>query len=236
MSGSSDETVCPECGEPVSATASYCMHCYADLPSGETTSDIDEDPGWDDGSESTGSAADPGETATTADDAGATAEAAGTTTDDGADAATAGEDQSGLGADATDDQFLDPDGMVDNTLTVVVGIVGGIVVGLVATFLMVFMTSSGWVLPIGLLAWLGTTAYLSRKRTVQGAIAGTCYAIAVLLVAFPLIAFSPAIENTGLADRGVMFVSILVGVLVPAGIAAGIGKAVSAFTPEESTK
>jgi len=31
---------CPECGEEISATASYCMHCYADLPAGDTETDV----------------------------------------------------------------------------------------------------------------------------------------------------------------------------------------------------
>jgi len=35
-----DNPRCPECGEEISATASYCMHCYADLPSGETDADV----------------------------------------------------------------------------------------------------------------------------------------------------------------------------------------------------
>jgi len=34
----SEDPRCPECGEKISATATYCMHCYADLP---TEEDVD---------------------------------------------------------------------------------------------------------------------------------------------------------------------------------------------------
>jgi hypothetical protein len=37
----SDDPRCPECGEEISATATYCMHCYADLP---TDGDADVSP------------------------------------------------------------------------------------------------------------------------------------------------------------------------------------------------
>lgn len=39
----SDDPRCPECGEEISATATYCMHCYADLPTEDSATAIDAD-------------------------------------------------------------------------------------------------------------------------------------------------------------------------------------------------
>jgi len=129
--------------------------------------------------------------------------------------------------------LLDPDGLVDDTLTVLVGIIGGLIVGVVATVVLVILTGSGLALPVGVVGWLGATAYLVRRRTVQGAIAATGYAVALVLLAVPVIALSPAIEvEGGIVARGGTFVGLLIAVAVPAGLAAGVGWVASRYVPD----
>ncbi|WP_436936295.1 hypothetical protein [Halovenus marina] len=204
---------CPECGEPVGQTATYCMHCSAEFPDG-----LDEDGGIDQSDESGFSAASDGidgdsVASTVTAQADSVVDAAGVGTEDG--------------------RLLDPDGFVDNTLTVVVGIGGGIVVGLVGTFVLLAMTNSLWALLLGFFLWLGATAYLVRRRTVQGAVAATGYAVALVLLAMPFITLSPfvAVEG-GLQERIVSFLVFFLTVLIPAGIAAGIGLVAAQFVPD----
>jgi hypothetical protein len=140
------------------------------------------------------------------------------------------------GTDTETGQWLDPDGMVDNTLTVLVGIVGGLVVGTIGTTVALILTGSGWAVLFGLIAWLGATAYLVRRRTVQGAISKGAYATALVLLLVPVIALSPVVDvDGGMAERGGFFVVVLVFVAVPAAIAAAIGWVAARFVPEETS-
>jgi len=218
MSIDPDDPHCPECGEPIGQTATYCMHCSADLTEERAAADEDEDGVWD-GAE-TGRA-----------DAGAGSRADATASGDrSADTPrTSGE---GGGVTADDEQLLDPDGVVDNTLTAVVGIVVGVVIGVVGTVVLLALTGNAWALLFGLCAWLGSTVYLARRRTVQGAIAKGGYAAAVVLLVVPLVAFSPLMDvEGGLGERGSAFLVLLVFVAVPAGVAAAIGWLASRYTP-----
>ncbi|MFB6205542.1 MAG: zinc ribbon domain-containing protein [Haloglomus sp.] len=194
---------CPECGEPIGATATYCMHCSADLTDERAASDTDDDGTWD---------------ANEASSLGDVIDGAGGT-------GTANEGGS-------DSQLLDPDGLVDNALTVLAGIVGGAVAGLVGTIVLGVVTNSGYGVLFGIIAWLVTTAYLVRQRTVQGAVSKSGYAIALVLLLVPLVAFSPVTTVDG--GRGELFVVLLVFVLVPAGIAAVVGWVAGQFVPDES--
>jgi hypothetical protein len=237
-----DDPRCPECGEPIGMTATYCMHCSADLTDEQAAADSDGDDAWD--------GAEPASAGTTADDAtavdGASADTAADGTGEAQSSATiAGTDSAGTGGtlDAStvsetlggsDDQILDPDGIVDNALTVGVGIVGGIVIGFVGTIVLAVLTGSAWAILFGLLVWLGSTAYLVRHRTVQGAVAKTGYAIAAVLLAIPLIALTPAMDGGGLVDRGMTFVGLLLFFVIPAGIVAAVGWVASQFVPEKS--
>ncbi|MEF8887021.1 MAG: zinc ribbon domain-containing protein [Haloarculaceae archaeon] len=199
MAEAADDPRCPECGEPIGQTATYCMHCSADLTDEREAADADGDEAW--------------------------------------DAASAAPEES-RAPSATDEsgQLLDPDGLVDNTLTVLVGIGGGVVVGTVGTVVLLFATGSGWALLFGLAAWLGSTAYLVRRRTVQAAVSRTGYAIAVVLLLVPVVALSPAASiDGGLEGRGGLFFVLFVFVLVPAGIAATLGWVASLFVPEADT-
>jgi len=187
MAETADDPRCPECGEPIGQTATYCMHCSADLTDELQAADADADGAWDDASAAPAEPQAPPAT-----------------------------DESG--------QLLDPDGLVDNTLTVLVGIGGGVVVGAVGTVVLLFATGSGWALPFGLAAWLGATAYLVRRRTVQAAVSRTGYAIAVVLLLVPAVALSPAVSiDGGLGERGGLFFVLFVFVLLPPGIAATLG-------------
>lgn len=133
--------------------------------------------------------------------------------------------------------LLSPDGLLDNTLTVVVGIVGGLVVGIIGTVVLAIVTGSGWALLFGLVAWLGATAHLVRRRTVQGAISRSGYAVAVVLLLVPVIALSPVVGiDGGLGGRGSLFFVLLLFVAVPAGIAAVIGWVASQFIPVDAAE
>lgn len=195
---------CPECGEPIGRTATYCMHCSADLTGRLEAGDADDDGAWDEPRATDPDARDttPGSRSGTADD--------------------------GTG------QVLDPDGLVDNTLTAIIGIVGGFLVGFVGTVVLLALTESGWALVFGLVAWLGATAYLVRRRTVQAAIAKSGYAVALVLLLVPVVAISPfvAVEGGG-SGRVNLFVVLLLVVAVPAAIAAAIGRIAAGSVPDD---
>jgi hypothetical protein len=206
---------CPECGGPIGATATYCMHCSADLTEEQAAADTDGDETWD-GSESGLADA----VASTVSGTGASADAPGTGT------ATAGESSR---------QLLDPEGLVDNTLTILVGIVGGVIAGLVGTIVLGVVTNSGYGVGFGILVWLVVTAYLVRQRTVQGAVSKSAYAVALVLLSVPLIALSPFVDvDGGLSGRGGLFVALLLFVAVPAGISVIVGWVASRLVPGDS--
>lgn len=179
---------CPECGEPIGQTATYCMHCSADL-SGSGAVEATE--------KSSSSGGSP------------------TPTD----------------IEETGGRLLDPEGLLDDSLTVAVGILGGFVIGLVATVALMFITASVLAL-VGVVVWLLSTAYLVRRRTVQEAISRTAYGLALVLVLVPVIPLSPAVE-TNIAGRAIGFFVLVFVVGIPAGILAGIGYAVSGYVPDD---
>lgn len=188
---------CPDCGEPVGTTATYCMHCSADL-TGRGPVDAADLGGGEAGTTTDGATRSGGPTATG---------------DDG-------------------DSLLDPDGFVDDSLTALVGVVGGLVVGLVATFALLFF-DAGLAL-LGLLVWIGATVYLVRLRTVQEAVSKAAYGVALVLLLVPLVPLSPAVETSSGGDRVVGVVVLAVFVGVPALVAAGVGYLASRYVPEES--
>ena len=194
------------------------MHCSADLSDEKAAADANDDGTWDRGAGS-------GEGDPSAGDEGDASPTYGPL-EEGGDADAV------VGAD-TDGQVLDPDGIVDNTLTVVVGILGGIVIGVVATVTLAIVTESLWGVLLGIVAWLGSTGYLVRRRTVQGAVEKSGYAAAVVLLLIPLVAFSPLVGvEGGLTGRGSFFLAALVVVSVPAVIAAAVGWTAGRFAPD----
>lgn len=104
------------------------------------------------------------------------------------------------------------------------------------TVVLLIVIGSGWAVAFGFVAWLGTTAYLARRRTVQGAVAKSGSAVALVLLLVPVIALSPVVDvDGGIDERGGLFIVLLVFVAVPAGIAAAIGWVASQFVPEDAS-
>lgn len=124
---------------------------------------------------------------------------------------------------------LDPEGPIDDTLTVIVGVLGGIFIGLVGTFVLLFLTQSLWSLLLGFVAWLGSTAYLVRRRYLLDTVSKTAYGIAAVFLTLPLIVV--VLEGDLLTRTGV-FVGLLVVVSIPAALAAAVGWFASRYVPE----
>ena len=207
MSG--DDLRCPECGEPIGQTATYCMHCSADLTAEHGRGDTDGDETWDRTDvEATGFRADTGTSRSLIDRI--------------------------RGAPTPGGQWLAPDSVADNALTVAVGIAGGLLVGVFGTVVLGALTGSVWAILFGFLGLLVATAYLVRRRTVQGAVAKSGYAVAVVLLVAPLVAFSPVMGvDGGVVERVGLFGVLLVVAVIPAAIAAGLGYVASRFVPED---
>ncbi|MEF8779962.1 MAG: hypothetical protein V5A46_04730 [Haloferacaceae archaeon] len=127
---------------------------------------------------------------------------------------------------------IDPDGVMDNTLTVLVGIVGGFVIGIVGTTVLLILTGSGLGILFGLAAWLGATAFLVRRRYLLDAVSKTAYGIAIGLVLVPLVAL---VFDASFLARGGVFLVLLFAVGLPAVVAAGIGWFASRYVPEEAS-
>lgn len=230
MSDTVEDPDCPECGEPIGQTATYCMHCSADLTEERAAADADDDGTWDE-AEATSTAL-----------RGRSTGSRESSSRDGGTVTAYGRDvlDAIAGASSTGDEgageLLAPDGLLDNTLTGLVGIVGGIIVGLVGTVVLGIVTGSGWAVVFGLLAWLGATVYLVRRRTVQGAVAKSSYAVAIVLLAVPLIALSPVASiDGGIEERGGLFIVLLVFVAIPAGVTAVTGWIASQFVPKNAS-
>jgi len=228
MTDSTTDPRCPNCGEPIGRTATYCMHCSADLTEERAAADADDDGVWDEAEAEVGTEMAAGAAESQADSGiGATVAAYGRRLTDAAD---------GSGATGTEwkaSRLLAPDGAIDGTLTALVGAVGGLVVGVVGTAVLGFLTGSGLAIPLGFVAWLGATAYLVRRRTVQDAVAKSGYAVAVVLLSVPVVALSPAVPvDGGLGERGGLFVVLILFVGVPAAIAAAVGLIASRFVPD----
>lgn len=189
-----DDPRCPECGGPIAAAASYCIHCSADLDGRQPIPD--------------------GDTLGLADQGATDAESVSTA--------------SGQPVEHP----IDPEGVMDNTLTVIVGILGGFIIGTVGTILLLFLTESALGILFGLAVWLGSTAYLVRRRYLLDAVSKTAYGIAVVLLSVPVVAL--AWDGT-LASRGTRFSVVFLIVIVPSAIAAAIGWVASRYVPESAS-
>jgi hypothetical protein len=146
-----------------------------------------------------------------------------------------GSDDGGTAApeDAGSGEILADDGLIDDTLTVLVGLAGGVVVGVVGTVVLLALTASGLAAVFGPVAWVVSTAYLVRRRTVQEAVSRGAYAVAVVLLSVPLVAASPFVDvEGGVEGRVGGFLVLFVLVAVPAGIAAVVGAVASRFVPD----
>lgn len=152
---------CPECGEPVSATARYCLHCKADLDQRSEAADGVN------------------------------------TTPDSTPTPEPSVDDTGL---------LAPDSVLDDSLTVLVGIVAGAIIGVLSLVILALGTLHWLGLLAASLVWIGSTAYLTRRRTVRDALRVSAYAVAVLLVIVPAVSFSGAMKGGTFGGQVVLFV------------------------------
>lgn len=126
----------------------------------------------------------------------------------------------------------DPDGIVDNALTAVLGLVAGVCCG--AAALLVFGTVGGGLAGVvaALAAFVGVTWWTARRASVFGAVRAACYALAVALVALPVVALTDAAKGGTLGGQVLLF---LVGELVFGAVAAalaGIGYSVGRRRPD----
>jgi len=192
-----DDPRCPECGGPVGPTATYCMHCSADLVDREPVAPEAVSAGTGDGG-----------------------------TDEGSEPMNVS-----TAASTPVEHPIDPEGVMDDTLTVIVGILGGIVIGVLGSVILLILLESVWSVVLGLAAWLGATAYLVRRRFVMDALSKGAYGVAVVLLSLPLVALR---FDEGLVERGGLFLVMLLFALFPAGIAAGIGWFASRYVPENA--
>ncbi|PSQ44085.1 hypothetical protein BRD17_04790 [Halobacteriales archaeon SW_7_68_16] len=215
MTEADDDPHCPECGEPIGQTATYCMHCSAELTEEKAAADADGDGAWDTDADSAATGTGPGETASADTDASWTSEEGG---------------KKGEGSDVAGPrgQLIDPDGTVDNTLTVIVGIAGGLVIGILATVLagLVFQSLPA-LLGGGVAAWILSTAYLVRRRTVQGALSRSAYGVALVVLLFVALPIKSLVRTRTFEPAALLF--IVLGATVPA----LVGYLASWFVPDE---
>jgi len=144
----------------------------------------------------------------------------GTTYDDG----SAGETGESAG-------LLDPEGLADNALTLVVAVFAGLLIGFVSLFAFAFSLGTfGFVLAV--VTWLGSTVYLASRHTVFGAVRYGAYWLAGLLV---LMAVGFAITAGGsITETVVLLVMFSVPLGVVAVVVGGIGYLVGLGAPDET--
>lgn len=155
---------CPECDEPVGTTASYCMHCDAEFDAPVNAGNTDSETVT-------------GHTETPADDS---------PTDD-----TEVEESSQPGNTLTTWEqrlsgLLGPDGWVDNSLTIVIAMGAGFLIGPLVAIVLALLTGSFWSIAVGFVVLIGSTAFLANQRTVYGTVRGGCFGISGLLVVLPV--------------------------------------------------
>lgn len=191
---------CPTCGEPVSATASYCLHCEADLPTA-------------DGPPTDSTTSDAVESTTTVD----TTTAAGATTTADADAATPDDSSGPTGAT----------GLLDDAATFVVALAAGLVSGLAILATTALLIPGGGPFVVAVVVWLAVTNYAGRTPTVVGAVRRGGYAVAASLALVPVAAgLAGSVEPATLEGR--LFTVVFLGAFVwpVAAVVAGVGFAV----------
>lgn len=193
---------CPACGEPVSATASFCMHCETDLPSGDGAAPADDAPVDE---------ADPG--MPTRDDATGTADRSLVgSLFDGAPVGPDG-DEVDRHAEAAA-AWIDPDSLLDDVSTAVLGVLTGVVV-----FVLVLLMAFGLLPPPveGAAGWLAlgggaaTGLWVGRTRSAFDAARKAGFAVGGLLALVPLLlAIVLPWETAGDALGGSVLFAVLV--------------------------
>lgn len=154
--------------------------------------------------------------------------------DDSADVTDADDLSWDVSTGSPDDEgMLAPDGLLDHSLTVAVGVVAGAIAGVLALVVLV-MALLHWVgVLLAFVVWIGTTVYVARRRTVYGALRVGAYAVALMLVLVPMVSFSPALEGGTSGGRVVLFVFLGVVLGVPAAVLWLFGYAMGRRRPDE---
>ena len=127
--------------------------------------------------------------------------------------------------------LLDPDGLLDRAVIVVIAGVTGFVVG-VPMWLFALSISVGVGLAAGILAWLGIGAYLIRQRSLRAAISTAAYSIAVAIMSVSLIVFTPEWRADSTTALAVDFAGVAVLCAILAAIVAGVGVLAGRYIPE----
>lgn len=207
---------CPECGEPVGERALYCMHCGADF--------------GDDGPRAAGDA----ERGSAVDSSAEPSTTPATSQRSGTDTATTG-DAPGEHGDLLD-RLFHPEGVLDDSLTVVLGIVVGLICGFVALIVVGATAGGAPGFLAALLAWVGVTGWLARQYSLFGAVRGGCYALAVALLALPIIALTDAAEGGTFGGQVILFLVSEVVIAVFALPLVGIGYVAGRRRPDPNAR
>lgn len=167
------------------------MHCYADLPAGESDHSEPQDAPQTPPQEPTVVADASGPQQMTLQESTAATDAPDATADPGATVDP--------GASTTDRRsWLHPDSLLDDSMTVAVGLVAGVLAGVLTSVILLWLLPGALPFLVGMAAWVGATIYVARTRTVFGATRKAGYLLGGLLVVLPvLFAFTAEMqENT----------------------------------------
>lgn len=188
---------CPYCGEPISATAIYCMHCYEDLP--QSRSGTANQP-------STTGASEVSWTNESASDGVASESATDGWSDNSATGSWSGSSSASSATGDSDARYrLHPEGLADNSLTVIVGVLTGSVFGALAGITILFILNSALAIPVAIVVWLAVTVHLARRPTLGNAVKRGTTAIAIGLLLVPTIVLSPNASSGSFAGALILF-------------------------------
>jgi len=128
--------------------------------------------------------------------------------------------------DVTEDDtapWLDPDSLADDGLTLLVGGTFGLLTGLLALFVGLVVTGSGWGGLLGLGFLLGGTGVFVTRHSVHETVRLGCYATATLVVCVPVIALTDAAKGGTFAGQVLLFAIAEVPFGIGAALIAGFG-------------
>ena len=108
----------------------------------------------------------------------------------------------------TDGRLLDPDGFIDNTLTLGVGLVAGVFAGVILAFGLFLALHSAWGILLGIVGGFAVAGQTARQPSVSDGVLWGTILVACSLFVFPFIAFSPGMEGGTLGGRVILFMMI----------------------------
>jgi len=129
-------------------------------------------------------------------------------------------------ADVTEDDtepWLDPDSLADDGLTLLVGGAFGLLTGVLALFVGLVVTGSGWGALLGLGFLLGGTSVFVTRHSVHETVRLGCYATAPLVVCVPVIVLTDAAKGGTFAGQVLLFAIAEVPFGIGAALIAGFG-------------